>query len=111
MDSDLEYIYEHYIESSDDSIDDNDYMDKTWMMHAILEDAERAEEYVLNFKGFTKGHQVLNCNRAHDHLTLMDDYFAPLALFADHFRRVYGCARQSLIVCTMASGPMMTTSS
>ena len=56
------------------------------MMQAVLEDMKRAEEHVLNFKGSIKGHRVLNRNRAHDHLTLMTDYFAPDALFADHFR-------------------------
>jgi hypothetical protein len=30
---------------------------------------------------------VLNRNRARGHLTLMADYFAPDALFTDHFRR------------------------
>ncbi|XP_020171928.1 uncharacterized protein [Aegilops tauschii subsp. strangulata] len=57
------------------------------MMQAVLESAERAEKHVLNFKGATKGHQVLNRNRTRDHLTPMNDYFAPDALFADHFRR------------------------
>ena len=87
MDSDLEYIYEQYVESSDGSSDEEEYSDETAMMQAVLEDAERAEEHVLNFKGSIKGHRVLNCNRARGHLTLMDDYFSPDALFADNFRR------------------------
>ncbi|XP_073367530.1 uncharacterized protein [Aegilops tauschii subsp. strangulata] len=57
------------------------------MMQAVLEDTDRAEEHVLNFKGLIKGHRGLNRNRAHGHLTLMVDYFAPDALFADHFHR------------------------
>ncbi|XP_020171262.1 uncharacterized protein [Aegilops tauschii subsp. strangulata] len=56
-------------------------------MQTVLEDVECAEEHVLDFKGSIKGHQVLNRNRARGHLTLMADYFAPDALFADHFRR------------------------
>ncbi|XP_020165613.1 uncharacterized protein [Aegilops tauschii subsp. strangulata] len=84
MDSNLEYIYEQYVESFDGSSDD-EYSGET----AILEDAERAEEHVLNFKGLIKGHRVLNRNRAHRHLTPMVDYFAPDALFADHFRRCF----------------------
>ena len=59
MDSDLEYIYEHYVESSDSSSDEEEYSDETAMMHAVLEDAEHAEEHVLNFKGSIKGHRVL----------------------------------------------------
>ena len=51
MDLDLEYIHEHYVESSDDSSDEEDYTDETAMMQAILEDAKRVEERVLNFKG------------------------------------------------------------
>ena len=73
MDSDLEYIYEHYVESSDGSSDKEEYSDETAIMQAILEDAERAEEHVLNFKGSIKGHQVLERNRARGHLTLMVD--------------------------------------
>uniref|UniRef100_A0A453EBC2 Uncharacterized protein n=2 Tax=Aegilops tauschii subsp. strangulata TaxID=200361 RepID=A0A453EBC2_AEGTS len=57
------------------------------MMLAVLEEAEREEEHILNFKGSIKGHRVLNRNRARGHLTLMADYFVPDALFADHFRR------------------------
>ncbi|XP_020161214.1 uncharacterized protein [Aegilops tauschii subsp. strangulata] len=57
------------------------------MMQAVLEDAEHAEKYVLNFNGSIKVHRVLNHNRARGHLPLMVDYFSPDALFADHFRR------------------------
>ncbi|XP_020154698.1 uncharacterized protein [Aegilops tauschii subsp. strangulata] len=32
-------------------------------MQVVLEDAERVEKHVLNFKGSIKGHRVLNCNR------------------------------------------------
>ncbi|XP_020154974.1 uncharacterized protein [Aegilops tauschii subsp. strangulata] len=86
MDSDLEYIYEHYVESSDGS-SDKEYSDETAMMRAVLEDVERAEKHVLNFKGAIKGHRVLNRNRARGHLILMANYFAPNALFTDHFCR------------------------
>ena len=58
-------------------------------MQTVLEDAERVEEHVLNFKGSIKGLRVLNHNRAREHLTLMADYFAPDALLADHFRRPF----------------------
>ena len=57
------------------------------MIHAVLEDAKRAEKYVLNFKGSIKGHRVLNLNRSCGHLKLMADYFASDALFTDHFCR------------------------
>ncbi|XP_020149491.1 uncharacterized protein [Aegilops tauschii subsp. strangulata] len=57
------------------------------MMQVILKDVKQEEEHVLNFKGSIKGHRVLNRNRALDHLTLMADYFAPNALFTDHFHR------------------------
>jgi hypothetical protein len=87
MDSDLEYIYEHFVESSDGSSDEEEYSDETTMMQVVLEDAEQADEHVLNFKGSIKGHRVLNRNRARGHLTLMNDYFASDALFADNFRR------------------------
>ncbi|XP_020196762.1 uncharacterized protein [Aegilops tauschii subsp. strangulata] len=87
MNSDLEYIYEHYVESSDDTSNEEEYTDEMAMMQAVLEDAVRAEEHVLNFKGLIKGHRVLNRNRARDHLTLMADYFAPDALSAGHFHR------------------------
>ncbi|XP_020194149.1 uncharacterized protein [Aegilops tauschii subsp. strangulata] len=86
MDSDLEYIYEQYVESFDSS-NEEEYFDETMMMQAVLEDAECAEEHVLNFKGSINGHRVLNRNKARGHLTLMADYFAPDALFAYHFRR------------------------
>ena len=59
MDSDLEYIYEHYVESFDEG-----YSDETVMMQALLEDAECVEEHVPNFKGLIKGHRVLNGNTA-----------------------------------------------
>ena len=101
MDSDLEYIYEQYVESSDGSSDEEEYSDETAMMQADIEDAERAEEHVLNFKGSIKGHRVLKRNRARGHLTLMVDYFASDALFADFV----------FITCTMAYGPTITTSS
>ena len=110
MDSDLEYIYEQYVESSDGSSDE-EYSDEMAMMRVVLEDAERAGEHVLNFKGSIKGHRVLNRNRARGHLTPMADYFAPYALFANHFSGIFRCARLSSIVCTMAGGLMMTTSS
>ncbi|XP_020155544.1 uncharacterized protein [Aegilops tauschii subsp. strangulata] len=87
MDSDFGYIYEQYVESSDGSSNEEKYSDETAMMQAVLEDAECAEEHVLNFKGSIKGHRVLNRNRAHGHLTLMADYFAPDALFTGHFHR------------------------
>lgn len=107
MDSDLEYIYEKYVELSDGSSYEEGYSDETVMMQVVLEDAKRAEEHVLNFKGSIKAHGVLNRNRACGHLTLMADYFAPDALFAS----VFGCTRLSSIVCTMASDPTMNTSS
>jgi hypothetical protein len=87
MDSDLEYIYEQYVESSDGTSDDEEYSDETAMMHAVLEDAEPTEEHVLKFQGLDQGSSSANRNRARNHLTLMADYFAPDALFADHFRR------------------------
>ncbi|XP_020161215.1 uncharacterized protein [Aegilops tauschii subsp. strangulata] len=87
MDSDLQYVYEQYVESSDGSSDEEEYSDETAMMQAVLEDAERAEKYVLNFNGSIKGHRVLNHNRARGHLPLMANYFSPDALSADHFRR------------------------
>ncbi|XP_020172460.1 uncharacterized protein [Aegilops tauschii subsp. strangulata] len=98
MDFDLEYIYKHYVESSDGSSDEEDYMDETVMMHVVLEDTEHAEEHVLNFKGSIKGHRLLNRNRAHDHLTLMADYFTPDALFADHFHRCFSM-RKTVFDC------------
>ena len=47
MDSNLEYIYEHHVESSDGSSDEEEYSNETMMMQAVLEDAERAEEYMF----------------------------------------------------------------
>ncbi|XP_020192193.1 uncharacterized protein [Aegilops tauschii subsp. strangulata] len=91
MDSNLEYIYERYVESSNDTSDEEEYYDETAMMQAVLEDAERMEEHVLNFKGSIKDHRVLNYNRARDHFTLIASYFSPDALCADHFRRIFRC--------------------
>lgn len=71
MDSDLEYIYEQYAESSNGSSDEDEYSDETAMMQAVLEDAERAKELVLNFKGSIKGHRVINRNRTRGLLTPM----------------------------------------
>ena len=85
MDSNLKYIYEHCVESSG-SYDEEDYIDKTTMMQAVFADTERVEEHVLNFKRSIKGHRVLNRNRTRGHLTLMDDYFSPNALFIENFR-------------------------
>ena len=59
----MEYIYEHHVESSYDSSDEEDYADETSMMHVVLFDAERVEEHALNFKGSIKSHRVLNRNR------------------------------------------------
>ena len=56
MDFDLEYIYEHYVELLDGSFVKEDCMDETTMMQSVFEDAKRAEEHVLNFKGLIKGH-------------------------------------------------------
>ena len=94
----MEYIYEQYVESFDGSSDEEEYSDEMAMMQAVLEDAERAEEHVLNFKGSIKGHRVLNRNRARDHLTLMADYFAPLFThnFHQRFRIRKKCLRPSL---------------
>ncbi|XP_020171446.1 uncharacterized protein [Aegilops tauschii subsp. strangulata] len=86
MDSDLEYIYEQYVESSDGSSDE-EYSNKTTTIQVVLEDVECVEERVLNFKGSIKDHRVLNRNRGRGHLTLMADYFALNALFTDNFRR------------------------
>ncbi|VAH58613.1 unnamed protein product [Triticum turgidum subsp. durum] len=49
--------------------------------HAVIANVKRAKEHVFNFKG----HRVLNRNRVHDHLTLMDDYFTLDVLFVDNF--------------------------
>ena len=87
MDSDLKYLYENYAEPFDDSSDEEEYVDETTMIQAILADAERAEEHVLDFKGVIKGHRSLNQNSARGHLMLMGDYFAPDALFIDNFRQ------------------------
>ena len=57
-----EYIYKHYVESTDGSSDKENYTDETTMMQAVLAGAERAEEHVLNIKGSIKGHRVLNRN-------------------------------------------------
>ena len=38
------------------SSDEEDYMDKTTMMQAVLEDAEHVKEHILNLKGSVKGH-------------------------------------------------------
>nr|XP_020193989.1 uncharacterized protein LOC109779775 [Aegilops tauschii subsp. strangulata] len=69
MNFDLEYIYEHYVESSDGSSHEDENSDETAMMQAVFEDAEHEEEHVLNFKGSIKGHRVFNRNRSYD------DYF------------------------------------
>ena len=42
MDSDLEYIYEQYVELSDGSSNEEEYSDEMAMMQTVLEDAERA---------------------------------------------------------------------
>ena len=47
----MEYIYEHYVKPSAGLSGEEDYMDETTMMQAVLADAEPAEEHVLNFKG------------------------------------------------------------
>ena len=83
----MEYIYEHYIEWSDNSSGEEDYTDETAMMQAVLADTERVEEHVLIS---TDRSRVVKCStttRARGHLTLMDDYFAPDALFSDDFHR------------------------
>ena len=58
MDSDMEYIYEHYNDSSDGSSDENDYSDETAMTQTVLADAECVEEHVFNFRGSPKDHRV-----------------------------------------------------
>ena len=50
MDLNMESMYEHYIESSNDSSDEEGYAGTTTMMQAFLPDVERAE-HVLYFKG------------------------------------------------------------
>ena len=52
----MEYIYEQYVESSDGSSDEEEYSDEMVMMQVVLEEAECAEDHVLNFKGSIKGH-------------------------------------------------------
>ena len=79
----MKYTYEQYVELSNSLSDEEEYSDDTTMMQAVLEEAERREEHVLNFKGSIKGHRVLNRNRAGSHFTLMADYFALDALFTD----------------------------
>ena len=51
----MEYIYEYYVESSDEQ----DYMDEMMMMQVVLA-AEQAKEHVLNFMGSIKVHRVFN---------------------------------------------------
>jgi hypothetical protein len=69
----LEYIYEHCVELSDGSSDEKDNTDEMAIMQADLEDAEHAEEHVLNFKESIKGQGVLNRNWTRGYLTLMSD--------------------------------------
>jgi hypothetical protein len=64
----MEYIYKHYVESSNGSSDEKDYRDETTMMQAVLADVECVEEHALNFKGSIKSHRVLNRNSACGHL-------------------------------------------
>ncbi|XP_073362827.1 uncharacterized protein [Aegilops tauschii subsp. strangulata] len=47
------------------------------LMKAVLEDAERAEEHVLNFKGSIKGHQMCKTgfDRLYHSVPSYDDYF------------------------------------
>ena len=54
MVSNIEYIYKHYVESSDEEA----YVDETAMMQTILEEAKHAEERVLNFKDRSR---VIEC--------------------------------------------------
>jgi hypothetical protein len=77
MDSDDEYFYNNFMESSS-SDEEDEHDDEKAMMQAVQVDGESAEEHVLNFKGSIKGHRVLNRKRARGHLTLMDNYFAPM---------------------------------
>ena len=48
MDLNMEYIYKHFIESSDEE----DRANETTMMQALLADAGRAKKHVLNFNGW-----------------------------------------------------------
>jgi hypothetical protein len=79
MNSASEYFYAKFMDSS--SSDEDEYEDETAMMYAVLEDAQRAEEHVVNFKESIKGHRVLNWKRARGHMMLMDDYCVPNVLF------------------------------
>lgn len=49
--------------SSSSTEDEDEY--ETTIMRAFHEDVESAMEHVLNFKGSTKGHRVLNRHRTH----------------------------------------------
>lgn len=62
MDLDEEAFYAKFLDSS--SADDDEDEDQIVMMRVILEKMEHAEKHVTNFKGSTKGHKVLNRNRA-----------------------------------------------
>ena len=42
MDSDLEYIYEQYVESPVGLSDEEEYSDETMMMQAVIGDARRS---------------------------------------------------------------------
>ncbi|KAE8819883.1 putative glutathione S-transferase GSTU6 [Hordeum vulgare] len=88
-DSDMKYIYDHFVESSNGSFYEDNYIDEKVTMQALLADAEHVEENVLKFKGSIKGHRVLNDNRGCIQWMLMDDYFAPDALFTPNFRTYF----------------------
>lgn len=62
MDSDKEYFYTELMDSS--SLDDDKDEDETTMMMMILEETKQTKERALKFKVSSKGHQVLNRNRA-----------------------------------------------
>ncbi|KAE8805980.1 putative glutathione S-transferase GSTU6 [Hordeum vulgare] len=87
MNSDMKYISQHYVESSNCSTDEGDYTDEMVMMQVILVDTKHAQEHVLSLKGSIKGYRVLSRNRADDHFTLMDHYVTHDSLYANNIHR------------------------
>ena len=81
MDSNEEYFYAEFMDLC--RMMRNMAMKR--LVRRILEEIEIVEEYVLNFKISTKGHRLLNQNRARGHMNLYDAYFAPNTLFEPYF--------------------------
>lgn len=96
----------------DSSTSDEDVVDETNLMMMILEEMERVEGNVPNFKGSSVGHRVLNRRRTRGACCSLRGLLCLRCAIRTLFSGLdSGCSDHYFCASCKVSGPMMITSS